>query len=279
MKLSSRSFPHPVVGNADDVPGAAFQATFDFRSDRTTYYLKSTIQCSSRTLQKMIAKGAACYTLHVECGNTLFRKTYDFDATENEVSIPATLLNDAVEVNAFVRAKKAVPAHAVEGAHADYGTATFTVGPGDILAVGDGQVFDADNSTDPLRRVGALMVVELSPKPGDLPMEADFYSDKIRILLCKSDFETYRELKNVPHLTSHLTTTLVLPVLVQAIHQLETAADDVGEYKWSTLLQTRLYAMETGSATDQLTKAQLLLEMPIRRALAAAKNILTQTGG
>ena len=277
MRLSNRSFPHPVVGNADDVPGAEFQATFDFESDKTTFYLKATVRCSSKTLQKMIAKGTACYTLHVECSNTLFRRTYDFTDAEFRVSIPATLIHDAVEVNAFVRAKVAVPKYAVDGAHADYDDATFGVDPGDVLAVGDGQTFDADHTVDPLRRVGALMVVDESTKPGDHAMEAEFGDDKIRIVLCKEDFKAYREMKTVPKLTDHLTTTLVLPVLMQAIHHMDDA-DGTSESKWARSLRQLLDAKGFGPATDTLEKAQQLLSLPIRRALVAAQALLPVTG-
>ncbi len=33
MRLSSRSYPYPVVGNRDDVPSLAFQAALDMSSD------------------------------------------------------------------------------------------------------------------------------------------------------------------------------------------------------------------------------------------------------
>src|ERR1019366_1793297 len=98
MKLSSRSYPHPVVGNGDDVPEAAFQATFEYASDQQFYYISVTAVCSSATLLKLISKGSACYVLHVECSNTLFRKAYDFTQEELRVPIPACQLNDAVEV-------------------------------------------------------------------------------------------------------------------------------------------------------------------------------------
>ena len=277
MRLSSRSFPHPVVGNADDVPGAEFQAALEFRSDKTTFYLKATVRSSSKTLNKLIAKGAACYTLHVECGNTLFRRTFDFNATEHEVPIQASLLHGDVEVNAFVRAKSAIPKYAVDGAHEDYGDATFAVSPGDVLAVGDGYLFDANHDTDALRRVGALMEVEQSPKPGDQPMEADFYKDKIVILLCESDFVAYRELKVDAKLNGHLTTTLVLPVLIEAIHRLDDE-DDGQDFKWGRILRQRIDALPPGSKSDALQKAQALLVGPIHRALTTAKAYSAATG-
>ena len=274
MKLSSRSFPHPVVGNADDVPVAEFQATLDFASDKTNFYLSATVRCSSKTLLKMIAKGTACYTLHVECSNTLFRKTYDFTDETHRITIPATQIHDTVEVNAFVRAKAAVPRYVVDGAHEDYGDSNFEIGHGDILAIGDGHAFEASQEVDPLRRVGALMVVVQSPKAGDHAMEADFGDDKISILLCEADFKAYREMKAVPHLSSHLTTTLVLPVLMQAINQLEDP-DGAPEYKWANLLKQRLDTLNLGPAMDALEKAQQLLELPIKRALASVQAFLS----
>lgn len=280
MKLSSRSFPHPVVGNADDVPDAEFQATFDFGSDRTSFTIKVQIQCSSRTLLKMIAKGTACYTLHVECGNTLLRRSYDFTDLDYSVTIPATDLNDTVEVNAFVRAKKAVPAYAVEGAHEDYGDATFAIGSGDILAVGDSRAFEADNSNDPLRRVGALMEVRRSSKTGDHVMETDERDDKFAILLCEADFVAYDRLKNVSHLKDHLTNSLVLPALMEAITLLkgEEDADDIQGKKWARILRGRLDALELGASATALEKAQMLLDMPIRRAFRSAVEHLDKTG-
>ena len=47
MRLSNRSFPHPVVGNGDDVPNVEFQVTFEFTSDKTYFYLKATARCRS----------------------------------------------------------------------------------------------------------------------------------------------------------------------------------------------------------------------------------------
>lgn len=274
MRLSNRSFPHPVVGNADDVPGAEFQATFESEADKSSFYIKVTVRTSSSTLLQAIKKGKACYTMHVECSNTLYRRAFDFTEDSFRVPIPTTAIHDTVEVNAFVRAKAAMSNYAVDGAHEDYGDAVFSIGPGDILAVADGWTFEADHSIDPLRKVGALMVVERSGKPGDHAMEADFDSDKIRILLCDQDFVAYSEMKSVPQLTNHLTTTLVLPVLVEAIHLLEDENDDGSEHKWVKVLRARLDSLTLGTAADALEKAQQLLGLPIRRALASAQAYL-----
>jgi len=270
MRISSRSFPHPVVGNGDDVPVAEFQAAYDFSSDKTTFYLKATVACSSKSLLDLVKKGKATHTLHVECGNTLFRHTYDFTTSEYQIALLATEVHDDIEVNAFIRATAPIPRYKVDGAHDDYGDATFDIRPGDILAVADGQVFDASQQADPLRRVGSLMLVEPSGEAADHALRYDPTGDKILIRLCDSDYADYAAMKATPNLTSHLTTTLVLPVLVEVLHDLEPE-EQPGEPKWKTNLRQRLAGLKLPGAADVLEKAQQLLGLPIRRALRSAR--------
>jgi len=269
MKLSERSYPHPVLGNLDDVPGAAFQATCEIESDRQFFFINITVAWSSATLQKMNQKGAACYVLHVECSNTLHREAFDFSETNKKFDIRANHLNGPVEINCFVRATKEMGEYQIDGAHEDYEDLTFDVKSGDILAVSKGQVFEAESS-DTLRRIGSIMVIEESPKPEDHAMEVEFSSEKIRIRLCKHDFNLYKELKIIPALASHLTTTLVLPVLTEALHLIEGEDLEFEDRKWCRNLRQRLSDLNLTEEKDLLTAAQRVLDMPIRRALASA---------
>lgn len=271
MKLSTRSYPHPVLGNGDDVPGAAFQAAYDYSSDKQYYYITATIACSSKTLKKLIEQGRACYVLHVECSNTMYRQAFEFAEEQKRFPIPASGLNDDVEVNTFVRATRDLTDYRIEGAHTEYGGSTFQISAGDILAIGEGQVFTAETSADSLRRIGSIMVIEKSSVSGDHPMDAEFSGDKIRILLCERDFDAYSKLKSVPSLTSHLTTTIVLPVLLEALHYVKDNSEGLQTLGWYRNLQRRMEMLNLVDEQEMLKKAQLLLEMPIRRALASAE--------
>jgi hypothetical protein len=268
MKLSERSYPHPVLGNADDVPDVAFQATCEVNSDKQFFFITVTVNCSSTTLMKMVKKDEAAYVLHVECSNTMYREAFDFTEPQRRFNIRADRLNGQVVLNCFIRAKKGVSKYKIDGAHEDYGDATFDLRKGDILAVGDPAAFEAE-SQDTLRKIGSIMVIEQSDKDGDHPMEADFNGDKIHIRLCKEDFEQYKKLKVHASLSSHLTTTIVLPVLAEAIHEMKESPDTYQDLKWCRNLQTRLG--ESGLENDDvLHVAQVLLDMPLRRALTSA---------
>jgi hypothetical protein len=71
MKLSARSYPYPVLGNRDDVPGAAFQAALEMTADKQQVYIAADVKCSSSAINDLLARGDAAYVLHVECSNTM----------------------------------------------------------------------------------------------------------------------------------------------------------------------------------------------------------------
>jgi hypothetical protein len=269
MRLSDRSYPHPVLGNADDVPGAAFQATCDVESDKQFFFFDVTVACSSTTLQKLIQNGGACFVLHVECSNTLYRNAFDFTEKSKRFGVRADRLNGTVEINCFIRAAKDVSKYQIAGAHEDYENNVFEIKPGDILAVAPGQTFEAE-SLDTLRRIGSIMIIEESPKLDEHPMEVEFNSDKIHIRLSKQDFNLYKELKAIPALASHLTTTLVLPVLTEALHLIQKDSLEFEDRKWCRSLNQRLADLKLSHEADLLRAAQILLDRPIRRALTSA---------
>lgn len=273
MRLSTRSYPHPVIGNADDVPGAAFQATIDVSCDRSSYYIDVSIQCSSQTLRDLVAEGKAIYTLHVECSNTVFRRAYEFTSKSTRIQMPAEFLSDTVELNLFARAVQTISGYRVEGAHSDYGGASFDVGAAEILAVAEGLTFFAENKHDSMKNVGAIMQIVPAPEEGDRPMRADLEGEKILIILSKPDYLQYMQLKQNRTVADMLATAIVLPVLIEAIRQIEKDDSVYENLRWCRRLKDRIRELKQERETDALVKGQMLLEMPIKRAMGAASSL------
>jgi hypothetical protein len=271
MRLSQRSYPHPVVGNRDDVPGAAFQGTVEMSSDKQNIYLDVTIACSSATINDLVAAGRACFVLHVECSNTMFRRAYDFTELQHRVPIPAEMLNDAVEVNIFVRGTDNVSPYRVEKAHLDYADSSFEIAKNDILAVGEGRLFFIDSNFDSLSRIGSIMQIQEAAEDGDLPLRAEFNGDKIILILAKKDFADYKLLKADETIIAPLTATIVLPVLVEALHILKHEEEQDDELRWMRALRKKISALGGADNSEPLILAQRLLELPVRRALACSR--------
>src|SRR5271165_542040 len=270
MKLSIRSFPHPVVGNRDDVPGAAFHATTEMTTDREFAYLDAKVSCSSSTINALVREDKASFVMHVECGNTLFRHAYDFRTSEARFPINLQLLNEDVEVNVFARADRDISGYEVQEAHSDYGSTAFEVKRGDVLAVAEGRVFTIESDFDSIQRIGSIMQIAESNLDEEHPVKAELLGDKIMIILSKKDFAQYKLLKHNESFIGPLTTIIVLPVLMEAIqYAREYARDEDPETgpRWIRLLLRKIESMRMKLEEVNLELAQRLLDSPVRRAL------------
>lgn len=279
MKLSIRSFPHPVVGNRDDVPGAAFQATTEMTTDREFAYLDAKVSCSSSTINALVQEEKASFVMHVECGNTLFRRAYDFRTSEARFPIILQLLNEDVEVNVFARADRDISGYEVEKAHSDYGSIAFEVKRGDVLAVAEGRVFTIESDFDSIQRIGSIMQIAESNLDHEHPISADLLGDKIMIILSKKDFAQYKLLKHNESFVGPLTTIIVLPALMEAIqYARDYARDEDPETgpRWIRLLLRKIESMQLKLQEANLELAQRLLDSPVRRALNSAKQMLEE---
>lgn len=278
MRLSARSYPHPVLGNRDDVPNAAFQVALEMSTDKQSVYITADAACSCGALNSRLAAGDAEFVMHVECSNTLFRKAYTFSETAHRISIPADNLNDAVEVNVFIRAVNRLQGYQIPEAHPDYGEAAFDVQRGDILAVAEGQVFHIESNFDSLSRIGSIMQISEAPEDGDLPMKTDFEGDKIVIFLSKNDFADYKLLKLNEGVSGPLTTAIVLPVLVEALYYLkEETAPAEDPRRWVRALVRRIESLKLSKEMQPLILAQELLELPVKRALSSSRTLAETT--
>lgn len=278
MKLSRRSYPHPVVGNFDDVPGAAFQATVEMSADKDNIYLDANIQNSSATIRHLVETARAVYAVHVECTNTLFRRAFEFREESKRIAIRADQLNDAVEVNVFAVATHDASGYVVDKAHADYEGSAFDVKKGDIIAVGEGRVFAVESSFDVLGRIGSIMQIDVAAEEGDLPMRVDFLGEKIRIILSKEDFKAYKLMRHDEALSSVLTTKIVVPALLETLHYIHNEdgngdAETLEALRWHRVLTRRIEELGLKDESDKLTQVQMLLELPVKRALVTACNL------
>ena len=280
MKLRHRSFPHPVLGNADDVSGAAFQAVFEPNQDREFYYLKTTFQCSSRTLLELIEKKKAAYVLHVECSNTVFRERCLSYQPDLKHPVDSEKLNGTIEVNFFICAEESITDYVIEGAHPDYAGIRFQINKGDVLAVADGRTFEAVKDYDAVKKVSTIMQIEPFKESGDRPMQAVFAAEKIRILLSKDDYKNYILLKVYEGLQHVFACSIVLPVLMEAIRIVKGSdTEQFSDLRWFKNLSSRLEEPGLKKEEDPLTLAQLLLELPLHRALEGAKRIVNPEEG
>jgi len=270
MKLRERSYPHPVVGNKDDVPGADFQATIEVITDPQSVIIDFTILNSSQTLRDLIRAGNARYAAHVECSATSYRHLFEFDTEAHRITLSADELKGNVEVNCFVAATRAIPNYTVEGQHEDYGKFAFSIKPFDILARCDGFQVSIDHDYTGFEQIGSILVIVSAPDAGEKPMFCDLGDDKIQVILSQKDFEAYQQIRHGT-IARILEASVVLPVLMSAIETL--SQDEPDELRWQRVVLSKIRQLGLSLNDDPLLIAQRILDLPLRRALSSATSL------
>jgi hypothetical protein len=267
MKLSPRSYPHPVLGNSDDVPGVSFQATIKMTLDKENIFLSINITCSSAVINRLVVEEKAKAIIHVECGNTFYRQVFNLKNLKDEViAIQREDLNNEVEVNTFVVATDDISDYVVDGANDDYAGAKFAIQKGDILAKDGVLIFDIDTKYDAMNSIASFIKIKCSDIEADTPIKTNDSNDSVFILLSKNDFSIYNTYKKHPAYSGLMSSTLVLPVLVDLISQVSQIDDpESDERRWVRILSRKLDELQLPERTETLVKAQKILELPIQR--------------
>lgn len=275
MKLSNRSYPHPVVGNivngSPDVPGAQFQVAVNPVPDAQNVYLEVSPSCSSSILEKLIADSKAKLVVHVECSNTVYRKAFVFGSLENlRFGIQVDQLNGNVDVNVFVVAMVDISNYIVDGANSDYDGVVFDLRKGDVLAIAAPSSFEIIPGIDTLKNIGSIMQIHASKSEGDRPMQVQYGKEKIVVILSKPDFKKFRLLQSLEVAKGPLATIVTLPALMHALQHLQDNPADFEDDDaslWIRVLRRKLEELNLKPEMDKLEIAQKILELPIRRAL------------
>ena len=277
MKVNTKSYPHPVLGNGDDL-GGFFKVEFRYELGKEAVTLHPIFSLKNASIEELLKKGKASFVAEVECRNTFFRQSFSSRNQAERFSIPARALRERVTVGFYICADQDMHGYRPSEPHPDYEGATFDVEAGDILAVGGYCSFIAEKNFDPLRPpVSSFMsIIEGSQHEG--PMLIDYDTDKITVVLSKSDWKNYMEIRNQKPVEGILHSSVVFPVLVDAIHQLQSGNSEYDERNWYARIEAILD--EKGLRDKEpFDAAQKILDNPSSRSFKGIEALLGTTNG
>ncbi|HOM53863.1 MAG TPA: hypothetical protein PK184_20615 [Phycisphaerae bacterium] len=271
MRIIDRSLPYPVLSpTRDDVMPNRFDLHCNCRSDSQRYYISYEFEHEHPGLADLVRSETAAYAVHVEGRDNFYRILHVPCRPKDIIEIEADHVSGTVEITGFVVARQPIHSYTIQGAHPDYGNATFSIRPGDVLAYSRTFTFEAEKEYDPLRKLSSIMQLLHDDRP-DGPFVVDLDQEKITVFLSKPDYESYGHARHDRRLASLLIQGIVLPVLVTAIADAGRRLQNNEPLpKWAQIVRQRLEALqmslETG-AERGLEYAQAILQHPTRRFL------------
>lgn len=268
MLISERSYPHPVLGNGDDVR-SELEAILSPSFYGENYELGVEISSSNTTISNLIKKKEACFVLHIECSNTAYRKANQFYATKRKLQIPTEDIFGTVQVVLAIVAKKDNSRYKLKEAHPDFGERSFRISEGDILGITPTQFFDADAFQD--TAVKSWMRIDPDTSGSD-EMYLNYHNELLIVYLPKKDYSALQTIRQLDYLTEIHFSTVTLPALTSAVEYLKNQDDsDRDQYRWQRGLQRRLEEVNLtlDRTIDSLRAAQAVLESPLTRSFTA----------
>lgn len=275
MIIHDRSFPHPVLAPfRDDVIPNDFSLKVTVSPDADNFYIETHFAYSNPTLIDLVKDGKAIHSVHLECKRNFYREIFSSGEPIQKSTIKASELVGRVEVSGFIRAQLPIDGYRIAGAHPDYEDAKFQIRSGDILAVCPTQYFDAFVDYDPLRNISSILTIRCSDKIDEGPMILDTNDDKIVATLSQKDYRRYTNLKGDPALAPLLANQVVVPVLLEAVHEIRDDNDEAFEEgmakRWYRSVYKKLNDLEIDLRTKRnsaIEALQVLLKLPLRRSL------------
>lgn len=272
------SYPHPVLGNSDDfvIGGTdAVEVECTILDEKVSLDITG-LDTKNPTLGKLIEDGAAVWVARVECARTYYRRAKLTADTKLSFDIDGRDLDGTVTVDISLCTKGELPKYAPVGLHPDYGSQSFSLAGGEVLALAGHFVFSVDKDFDPLRASARSLMTVMQGDHEVGPFRVDLDGDLIEVALSKADWESWNAVKG--HSPAILHSAVVVPALIHALDRLE----DYKGSKWAdrlTVLEHRVSESHKPVPTDSLGRAQLLLlgpkELgPLGRGLASVQSLI-----
>lgn len=227
MKSIKNEFPNPVLadGRDDYIAECRFHTAFDdsaivVDAGNISFPISYTLVCNG--LQALISEGKAVVIVLVKSSAASYSKIFRFpvDKTEMDISIPKYSVIKKIDVVGAVIAAQNMNDFHCPGEFNElyFGTSTFEIRKGDMLATEDERSIFVDDSELEKPISSIFTISRRDEQENDI--EPNYYGDKIEVFLKSELFDLYYKLKDFNNgaLRRYTSGIIVYPVLVEAIY-------------------------------------------------------------
>jgi hypothetical protein len=269
--MALKSFPYPVLGNGDDIDGE-FSFTLDYTLEPKEVILDLHFTLFHETIQQLVAEDKARFIVEVSCKATFFREVFESKGNYATFTVAASDLRGQVAVSAFICTTVDVAGYDPANVHPDLSGGVTDLAAGELLADGGTGSFVAEKDFDPMRApISSFMRIrEGSARTG--PALIEYQNEKILIQLAKDDYAAYQTLRGWDGVSGILHAAVVLPVLIDTLHLMQSSTREYQDYEWYGRIQ-QICNQKQLNMSEPLESAQKLLALPLTRSFRGIKKL------
>lgn len=288
MKVRPKHYPYPVITPFESENNYIFSCNLKLEEDVELDLMRFKVHYTlkNKTIQNLIDKGLAVFSLHIECPSTMKRLLLSTDRKANEFEVSIHDLNKTVDINFFILAKKTISNY--ENSELDpYSKGfEFELEKGDLLAIGPPETLEIEK--EPLIEMNSIFELVPDMSKNAKPLSIDLSDSKIRIQLPKENFD---QLSYLHGATTTKTDTILaaiyyIPAIVEALYLIRAAhqsrddswIEEIRDTAWYKSIKTRLHHIKI--SVDSLPEENLIgvahemLDDPNKKAMNHLQELL-----
>jgi hypothetical protein len=265
MKVSeTTSFPHPVLAPwSTDFDGMSFAAQISFREnpDDNQVSLHCAVTLDQPDIASLIQEGLATFGCYIKCQDTGMRRLQEFGVPSGIQHFAPGALLGSVQLRPMVWSTREIESYSPAGVHVEF-SGTFSIAPGQILALGEEQVIEV--TRPPLPTIESIFEIVLSPEAEENEFEINAEQDRITVQMGERTYQLVQGLRQSDETTRAVVMNSVyVPVVMQVLDELVDGSEHFEQYRWlhPFLERCKLSKVDIGKP-DLLRDAQRLLAHP-----------------
>lgn len=270
--MAQGSFPHPVIGNVDDVASTFEIAHASVTPTTQDVELKFRIRMDDPDLTRMLDEAQAKLVFRWDCGSTLSRGTLEatptarhMDGTTWVTSLDQQDIANTVSVEVLATAASDIEGYTLARQHPDYLGQSFSIQAGDILGTAGSFSFEADKLYDPLSPpIGSCFrfVEDATVRRG---LRVTFNSDdQVTVAMSAELLTGLHSYGDFPEAQISL---VVLPALMETLAFMRSnegsGAEDVTDKQWYRAVLDLANSVGSLQGDSILDLSQRILDYPI----------------
>ena len=245
MKLNDKNYPYPIlVAGSDDYYDCSFNIEIvdgpREENDNIIITLQYNLKCLS--LEKLLEQGKLAVISQVFSRSTSFRKYYTFNKNKLDLVIDKGLLGSKVEINTYLTSLEKIENFNLQEHNKQYFSFPIAIQKGDKLGFAETLSFDL-KPYDALRPIASVILIKEDKRKEASPVDVDLSSDKINVYLNSNLYDEYRKLREFPDLRLYLSTTIVMPAVIEALYEIKNNPELDRDKRWVTSIERVLKKM------------------------------------
>lgn len=281
MDIKYKMFPYPVLGDLyDDYKNSKILDDINYEKVGKEIIFKLRCYTNNIELRELIDQGKASYTFHIECPQTSYRNIVKTNKEVADFTVNEDKICGKVQVCVFIIANSDIKNFKSCDFDEVYEDASFNIEKGNIIAISNQYNLQIDKEKEDLGKVPSIFSIFKESGKVEGGMSFELGGDKIKILLCEKDYESYKKVANSPRLQPVLHSMIIIPALVYVFELLRREEfENYEDNRWFRAIRKTLknngieLTEENLVIYSSIELAQKILDMPLSRAF---ENILNE---